>query len=535
MEIARGIAGDPPWPELFATLASAGEPCELVVETGAQVHRVAFADQAVVAASSPLASDSALRVMRTMGVITPAMMPTVASRIAAMPSADPIEVLAAVAQLPAETALLMRRRAIAVAATRVFALSSGSFRASHEITLPIKRGTAIDVRALIYEGVRTHLTDAQLAGTVAPHGTSFVLRPEVCDDLPQFGFSPAEMPVLAALRGGATLADLARHHPEVGARGVNAIVTALLAARALDPAPLPRASGQHPAQPLARSSDQLPVQRATAQRTTGQFSTQVPVTGRFAARTGTTGSFAAQAPSLELTDEPRASSQGIYELAEQPRSRTSATFAAVDEPADALELAEPPRSFTTKPPTTGVFAVRAERPSTPPIAVDPTPPKRATGPQPALRPSGDYSITLRPARSTQQGPAVSPPVDDAKQHYDRGMALLDRDLEKATAELRTAARLSGDVDHEAMHAWAQFCAATNKESVAKATKTALAKAVYQSTTPSLAHFYLGRMERMLGRDREALAHFKTVVDQVPRHAEALAEIRMLEARLPKKK
>jgi predicted metal-dependent enzyme (double-stranded beta helix superfamily) len=43
------------------------------------------------------------------------------------------------------------------------------------------------------------------------------------------------------------------------------------------------------------------------------------------------------------------------------------------------------------------------------------------------------------------------------------------------------------------------------------------------------------MERMLGRDREALAHFKTVVNEVPRHAEALAEIRMLEARLPKKK
>lgn len=109
-------------------------------------------------------------------------------------------------------------------------------------------------------------------------------------------------------------------------------------------------------------------------------------------------------------------------------------------------------------------------------------------------------------------------------------------MEKAVLELRAAARISGDLDHIAVLAWAQFCLAPNKELAAKATKAALAKALYQSQTPEIAHFYLGRLERMLGRDREALEYFKTVVDLVPRHAEALAEIRVLEARLyPKKR
>ena len=112
---------------------------------------------------------------------------------------------------------------------------------------------------------------------------------------------------------------------------------------------------------------------------------------------------------------------------------------------------------------------------------------------------------------------------------------MNRDMEKAVVELRAAAKLSGDVDHLAVLAWGQFCLAPNKETVAKATKAALAKAVYQSRKPEIAHFYLGRLERMLGRDKEALGYFKTVVDLVPRHTEALAEIRTLEARLNPKK
>src|ERR1700759_4607869 len=99
MELSRGTAGDQPWAELFAMLANTNPPCELVVDTGAQVHRVAFAHEAVIGASSPLASDSAMRVALTYGVITTAAMPAIAQQVAQYPGADPIDILSYVAQL----------------------------------------------------------------------------------------------------------------------------------------------------------------------------------------------------------------------------------------------------------------------------------------------------------------------------------------------------------------------------------------------------------------------------------------------------
>ena len=534
MEIVDATVGDRSWAELFATLAFGDEPCELIVESGPHVHRVAFAYQAVVAASSPLASDSALGIALTHDVITPAMVPEVALRIARAPTEDPVDALAAVARLPSETTLLVRRRVIAVAASRVFALGHGTYRVTRAQALPIHAGAAIDVRALIYEGIRTQLTDEQLGALAPPRADRFALHGDAHADLPQFGFGSAESPVLDALRSGASLADLEADHPELGARGVRAIVVALLAGRAIVAAPRsaplwprPRTTGELPAQTLARASSQLPVARM---RTTGELT-------------------AAPAPplALELAEEPRTRRSGsttTYELAEQPRSRISERFAAAE---PALELAEP--AAPAAPPPTGSWAVPVRGVGRPTLGAPRPAPStsapRSVTPVPRARPvtdpntpiSGEFSVSIRPSRPTLQGAAVAPPLPaspppelTASQHYDRGVALLEHDLPRAIADLQIAA-LSGDVDHQATLAWAVFCAALDKEAVARATKAALAKAVYHSTNPSLAHFYLGRMERMLGRDRESLSHFKAVVALNPRHPGALAEVRTLEARL----
>ena len=47
-------------------------------------------------------------------------------------------------------------------------------------------------------------------------------------------------------------------------------------------------------------------------------------------------------------------------------------------------------------------------------------------------------------------------------------------------------------------------------------------------------FYLGRIERMLGRDQDALEHFKGVLRVSPGHVEAASEARVIEARLAAK-
>lgn len=111
-------------------------------------------------------------------------------------------------------------------------------------------------------------------------------------------------------------------------------------------------------------------------------------------------------------------------------------------------------------------------------------------------------------------------------------ALKNEQVDTAVLELKKAVELvPNDVDYGALLGWALFCAAQDKRAVAGETKKALERALYHSDKPHLARFYLGRVERMLGRDREALHHFHAVLLLEPNHRDASAEIRVLEARL----
>jgi cytochrome c-type biogenesis protein CcmH/NrfG len=82
-----------------------------------------------------------------------------------------------------------------------------------------------------------------------------------------------------------------------------------------------------------------------------------------------------------------------------------------------------------------------------------------------------------------------------------------------------------------MLGWATFCAASDKSRVAAAARKALEKAIHRSSRPAIARFYLGRIERMLGRDQLALHHFREVLSLIPNHREAASEVRVLESRL----
>jgi len=111
-------------------------------------------------------------------------------------------------------------------------------------------------------------------------------------------------------------------------------------------------------------------------------------------------------------------------------------------------------------------------------------------------------------------------------------ALRGDDPSKAVFELSRACELSPyDVDYRALLGWATFCATTDKEGIAGHTRRTLADAINKGDKPEVARFYLGRVERMLGRDREALHHFKEVLVLVPEHLEAQTEARLIEQRL----
>src|SRR5204863_7651959 len=107
-------------------------------------------------------------------------------------------------------------------------------------------------------------------------------------------------------------------------------------------------------------------------------------------------------------------------------------------------------------------------------------------------------------------------------------------LPEAVIELARAVELAPyEVDYGALLGWARFCVSSDKPGAASDTRRALERAIHRSSHPEVARLYLGRVERMLGRDQLALHHFREVLHLVPDHAEATSEIRVLEMRIAK--
>ena len=122
---------------------------------------------------------------------------------------------------------------------------------------------------------------------------------------------------------------------------------------------------------------------------------------------------------------------------------------------------------------------------------------------------------------------------ESEEAFKKGEAALRRDqIPQALQLLEHAVVLNPDEpDYQALLAWARFCAAPDKKAVAQPTRVALTRAADRSTNGVTARFYLARVERMLGRDKEALRLFEEVLEMSPGHAEATAEVRVLQSRL----
>jgi DnaJ-domain-containing protein 1 len=124
----------------------------------------------------------------------------------------------------------------------------------------------------------------------------------------------------------------------------------------------------------------------------------------------------------------------------------------------------------------------------------------------------------------------------AEEAFRRGeMALRREQLDQALVEFTTAVELrNNEPEYQAMLAWTKFAASSDKPAIAQETRQKLLRAADISDNSPSARFYLGRVERILGREREALTHFQEVLRIKPNHTEASSEIRVLEARLKKR-
>ena len=176
-----------------------------------------------------------------------------------------------------------------------------------------------------------------------------------------------------------------------------------------------------------------------------------------------------------------------------------------------------PRAVTREEPTAA--APTPQRPRTPTPASIGRTPTRAT-------PAGGTPIIA----ATAPAPAANPEAAAAAERARRHLAADEHDqaLREASAALRLAPE---SFDYHALHAWAAFCASRDKAAAADTARKILEKASHRAAATIEARFLLGRLERIVGREREALRHFRAVLEHDPGHTAAAAELRELEAQL----
>ena len=142
--------------------------------------------------------------------------------------------------------------------------------------------------------------------------------------------------------------------------------------------------------------------------------------------------------------------------------------------------------------------------------------------------------------SVPRVPTADPVVPRTTTAENEGAAAFARGIQALRAERVNAAIFELEeayekapqvVDYRTYLAWAQFCAAEDKQEIAAETREACLHAIACSPTPIIGHFFLGRVERTLGNDAAALEHFRQVLAIDPEHAGATHEVRVLEARL----
>ena len=621
MELASGQVTDRPWGQTLGALGRRKLDGQLTLLTSdGKQYQVAFEGGAVVGATSPLTMDSVVRVALKSHLITSSQVSQAVQAIAANPYFDELDVLFAALRLDAEQGLRLRQRVIAQRAARTFAVESGYFIVDETVTIPVVHAAAVDIRAIVYLGVRMNLSEHRLAMDLRQLGSHFVLKPEAIADVMQYGLSSTELPIVDALQGGATVPELEARHRDIDPRSMRSVIYALVSCFACDATPTEDGDVPEfqPIVPRTSSTDGVfikPVLRATAM---GSSSIPRTTTAQLAARTTTsepavprtpTGPQRPRTPSdpvrsripydddiakprVATPNRPSASRTVTRQILDSqptiartpsptqpPASRTasptqpptSRTASPTAPPASRTASPTAPPASRTASPTTPPVS-RTPSPTTPPVSRTPSPHPtasrppsqqiptvsrtssrtvitRAPSPQPSVGrtpsdrlpapvPEGEAPTASRTI--TSRGIADDPNALDrqgalalAAEAYQRGQAALrDDQIPLAIEELTRAAELNPhEFDYHAMLAWAQFCGSTDRVKIADKARKMLNHAIQKSKNPELARFYLGRMERMLGRDREALRHFQRVLEEQPRNTDAASEIRSLEARL----
>ena len=488
MLVKRGAVTDRPWGVTLAERARDQFSGELVVIAEGKRYALSLSHGGITAALSPAAADSVGRIALTSHLVSSTQVAEITRRIAATPERDEIDVIAEVARLAAAQKEALRRRVITQRAARTFAIEQGTYACDDGSAIPKLAGGPIDAHTVIYLGARLHGAETRLTYELRTLGSRFVLRLDAAEALTKFGFTDAEKPIIAALRSGTSIAELEATHRELDPRMIAAVTYTLVTTGVCSVTTGPARRAESQAEPMP-SRTLSPAQLVNARVVSKDLPTREPV--------------------------------AIVTHSQIP-------VVVSIPPAISRTMTPKPALATGSSPSHKRLAVQI-----PPLAVPAgaAPPHRA--PTNPIAPARTATGTESPV--VMRTPTKDRPVEwlDARDAFQRGeMAMRREQILLAITEFARAVELQPENgDYIATHAWAMFCAAIDKPAVADETRKLIDKALARTTDAVTPRMCLGRMERMLGRDKEALKSFQQVLELQPHNNAAASEARVLEARL----
>ena len=394
-DLARGTVTDRPWGRTLAALGLRGVSGQLTVISDGKPYRIVLARGAVVAASSPLTSDAAVRVALTGHLISSTQVADIARKQAAAPQRDEIDVIAEQARLQPDQAMRLRRRVIAQRAARTFALAKGDFVVRDEVELSTVAGAELDIRTVIFLGAKAMLSETRLNADLASYGGWFQIRTEAIEDLPQYGFGVDEHEILQALKQGAGIADMEK--PGADSRLVRAVTYALVSCNEASAEP-PRPRTKEPSHPARTKESSGPIRTATPRVLTPTSSPRIQpyapdeagvartTTSSFTAPTGSSpgmtlpasspgivppGSSPGMIPGSSPGMTPPGSSPGIATPRAQTQPPTSR--AQTQPPANRAQTQPTPNRAQTQPPVIEGLPKRPGTPTVPMTGMDSSP------------------------------------------------------------------------------------------------------------------------------------------------------------------
>jgi Flp pilus assembly protein TadD len=531
MKVAEGKVDDNPFARTIFSLGANSFTGDLILTKTRREYRSSWESGQLVSAVSPSPADAPGRVALSNGLVNSTSLGIIVQKTIDEPNRDPLEIVTEIANLNPQQALTLKHRVLVRKAARIFALPGAEFVVDNARTMRADPNLPpLDVRWLIYFGLRTHYSSSRLKAELASVGDRGMSLPaQFVQMLPAFGFGELENIILQRLQTHQySLANLVYGCPEVDPTTTTCVAYALMAcgylaygenqvSRAPDQATPPPAQQPKRVIPTKDRGHSKPVGTVHS-RSSRDDSGKPPIdlTVDEAAtrklideRLAVLQSDASHYKVLGISDGATSSQirMGYFELAKKLHPDHLQALG--------IEASEVQRLFAAINKAFKVLSNDKERAKYGEI----------------LKAGGEKAYKAK----RKQAEDLAMKALRAEEHYSMGMMSLRRDhFSQAAKEFKQATELTpAEPEYQALYAWSYICSSKSvqaRDEIAGEAMGLMGQAVLKGPENMMVKLYHAKMLKLLGRDDEAKKAFKKLLREDPDNREARLELKLLGGR-----